>query len=219
MTYLELVNDVLIRMREDPIDSIGGSSQAELGDPVAYMVKQFVNDAKRVVEDSHVWNALRDEWVVVTSQGTSTYPLTGSGGRAVLESVFSAWGGAIREATLNKIRKDSLRGGENTPMYYAIDGTDANGDARIRLSPTPKAAGNFHVYGFKYQDDLQKDTDVLKVPHKPVVYYALALAARERGEVGGQTSTDIFGLAKNYLSDAIALDAASNSLDDIWVSV
>jgi hypothetical protein len=219
MTYLELVNDVLIRMREDTIDSIGGSSQAELGDPVAYMVKQFVNDAKRMVEDSHAWNALRDEWVVVTSQGTPTYPLTGSGGRAVLDAVYSAWGGAIREATLNKIRKDSLRGGENTPMYYAIDGTDANGDARIRLSPTPKAAGNFHVYGFKYQDDLQKDTDVLKVPHKPVVYYALALAARERGEVGGQTSTDIFGLAKNYLSDAIALDAASNSLDDIWVSV
>jgi hypothetical protein len=206
-------------MREDPIDSIGGSSQAELNDPVAYMVKQFVNDAKRVVEDSHVWNALRDEWVVVTSKGTSTYPLTGSGGRAVLDAVYSAWGGAIREATLNKIRKDSLRGGENTPMYYAIDGTDANGDARIRLSPTPKDTGNFHVYGFKYQDDLQKDTDVLKVPHKPVVYYALALAARERGEVGGQTSTDIFGLAKNYLSDAIALDAASNSLDDIWVSV
>ena len=219
MTYLELVNDVLIRMREDPIDSIGGSSQAELNDPVAYMVKQFVNDAKRVVEDSHVWNALRGEWVVVTSQGTSMYPLTGSGGRAVLDAVYSAWGGAIREATLNKIRKDSLRGGENTPMYYAIDGTDANGDARIRLSPTPKDTGNFHVYGFKYQDDLQKDTDVLKVPHKPVVYYALALAARERGEVGGQTSTDILGLAKNYLSDAIALEAASNSLDDIWVSV
>ena len=219
MTYLELVNDVLIRMREDTIDSIGGSSQVELNDPVAYMVKQFVNDAKRSVEDAHTWNALRDEWVVVTSQGTPAYALTGSGGRAVLEVVYSAWGGAIREATLNKIRKDSLRGGENTPMYYAIDGTDASGDARIRFSPTPKAAGNFHVYGYKYQEDLQKDTDVLKVPHKPVVYFALALAARERGEVGGQTSTDLFGMAKNYLADAIAIDAASNSLDDIWVSV
>lgn len=219
MTYLELVNDVLIRLREDTIDSIGGSSQAELNDPVAYMVKQFVNDAKRLVEDAHTWNALRNEWVVVTSKGTSTYPLTGSGGRAVLDAVYSAWGGAIREATLNKIRKDSLRGGENTPMYYAIDGTDANGDARIRLSPTPKAAGDFHVYGFQYQPDLQKDTDVLKVPHKPVVYFALAMAARERGEVGGQTSTDIFGLAKGYMSDAIAIDAASNSLDDIWISV
>ena len=219
MTYLELVNDVLIRMREDTIDSIGGSAQAELNDPVAYMVKQFVNDAKRLVEDAHTWNALRNEWVVVTSQGTPTYSLTGSGGRAVLDAVYSAWGGAIREATLNKIRKDSLRGGENTPMYYASDGTDAHGDARIRLSPTPKAAGNFHVYGFKYQDDLQTDTDVLKVPHKPVVYFALAMAARERGEVGGQTSTDIFGLAKGYMSDAIAIDAASNSLDDIWISV
>ena len=219
MTYLELVNDVLIRLREDTIDSIGGSSQAELNDPVAYMVKQFVNDAKRLVEDAHTWNALRNEWVVVTSKGTSTYPLTGSGGRAVLDAVYSAWGGAIREATLNKIRKDSLRGGENTPMYYAIDGTDANGDARIRLSPTPKATGDFHVYGFQHQPDLQKDTDVLKVPHKPVVYFALAMAARERGEVGGQTSTDIFGLAKGYMSDAIAIDAASNSLDDIWISV
>lgn len=219
MTYLELVNDVLIRLREDTIPAVGGSAQAQLDDPVAYMVKQFVNDAKRLVEDAHTWNSLRAEWSVTTAQGTHSYPLTGAGDRAAIDVIYTSGGREISEAPLNKIRRDALAGGQNTPRHYAVNGVDASQDVQLRFSPVPDATESFVVYGYKYQPDLQTDTDVLLVPHKPVVYYALALAARERGEVGGQTSTDIFGVAKGYLTDAIAIDAASNSLDDIWVSI
>jgi hypothetical protein len=45
------------------------------------------------------------------------------------------------------------------------------------------------------------------------------MAARERGEVGGQTATELFSLAGVYLSDAIAHDAALNDLDNIWTTV
>lgn len=218
MTYLELVNDVLIRLREDTIPSVGANAQATLDDPVAYMVKQFVNDAKRVVEQAHTWNALRTEWTISAVQGTHTYALTASGDSAVVEGVLSSAGRELAEAPLNKIRKDGLSGGENTPRNYAASGVDASANLQLRLSPTPKEAGTFYVYGFKAQDDLQTDTDVLLVPSKPVVYTALAMAARERGEVGGQTSSDLFAVAKGYLSDAIAIDAATNSLDDIWYS-
>lgn len=218
MTYLELVNDVLIRLREDTIPSVGANAQATLDDPVAYMVKQFVNDAKRVVEQAHTWNALRTEWTINAAQSTHTYALTGSGDSAVVEAVMSSTGQEIAQAPLNKVRKDALSGGENTPRYYAANGVDASGDLQLRLSPVPKEAGTFYVYGFRAQDDLQTDADVLLVPAKPVVYTALAMAARERGEVGGQTSSDLFAVAKGYLSDAIAIDAATNSLDDIWYS-
>ena len=60
------------------------------------------------------------------------------------------------------------------------------------------------------------EADELLVPEQPVIYLALALASRERGEVGGQTSTDIFGMASNYLKDAIAHDAALNNLEYDW---
>lgn len=218
MTYLQLVNDVLIRLREDTIASVGANAQSALEDPVAYMVKQFVNDAKRIVEQAHTWNALRKEWTITTAQGTHSYALTGAGDRAVIEGVLSSAGREVHEAPLNKIRKDALTGGENTPRHYAVNGVDASSDMLVRFSPSPKAAETYYVYGFEYQDDLQTDTDVIKVPSKPVVYMALALAARERGEVGGQTSTDLFTAARAYLTDAIALDAATNSLDDIWYS-
>tara|TARA_B100001059_G_scaffold229693_1_gene262659 strand:+ start:729 stop:1385 length:657 start_codon:yes stop_codon:yes gene_type:complete len=218
MTYLNLVNDVLIRLREDTIDSVGGSSSALLDDPVAYMVKQFVNDAKRVVEQAHTWNALRAEWTISTAQGTHTYALADSGDSVVLEEILSSEGHRIAEAPISKIRRDALTGGENTPCYYAASGVDANLNLQIRLSPVPKGTSTFYVYGYKAQPDLQEDTDLCLVPSKPVVYTAMAMAARERGEVGGQTSTDLLRVAQSYMSDAIAIDAATNSLDDIWYS-
>lgn len=218
MTYLSLVNDVLIRLREDTIDSVGGSSAALVEDPVAYMVKQFVNDAKRLVEQAHTWNALRTEWTISAVQGTHTYALANSGDSAVIETVLSSAGREVAEAPLSKVRKDALGGGQNTPRSYAANGVDASANLQVQLSPTPKEAGTFYVYGFKAQSDLQTDTDVCLVPSKPVIYVALAMAARERGEVGGQTSTDLFAVAQGYLSDAIAIDAATNSHDDIWYS-
>ena len=65
MTYLEIVNGVLSRMREDTITTLAGET-----DVVALIVKDFVNDAKRLVEDSHTWNSQRAEWAITTAAGT-----------------------------------------------------------------------------------------------------------------------------------------------------
>ena len=108
---------------------------------------------------------------------------------------------------------------DNKPKYYAVNGTDASGDIQLQLFPQPDAVYNYTVYGFKRQAELSAAADVLLVPSKPVVYYALAMAARERGEVGGQTAAELFALANVYLSDAIAHDAALNDLDNIWTTV
>ena len=75
------------------------------------------------------------------------------------------------------------------------------------------------MYGYQRQADLSADSDILYVPAQPVLYMALALAARERGEVGGQTAAELFGVAASYLSEAIALDASRNNLENIWTAV
>ena len=112
-----------------------------------------------------------------------------------------------------------MSGANAKPTYYAVNGQDANKDVRIEVYPAPDAVYTLDVYGFKAQEDLANNDDVLLVPSKPVVYLALALAARERGEVGGQTASEIFGMAKSYLTDAIALDASLTELDNIWMTV
>ena len=219
MTYLDLVNDVLIRLREDKIDTVGVDAQTELNDPVAFMVKQFVNDAKRAVEDAHTWNALRAEWSVATVASTATYSLTGAGESAIIDVVYDSDGNELSSAHLNKVRKDGITSAENKPRYYAVDGIDASRDVKVRFASVPDGVYNYTFYGYTKQADLQTDTDECLVPHKPVVYLALAFAARERGEVGGQTAQELFAMAKQYLSDAIAYDAALSQEDDIWFTI
>lgn len=58
MTFLELINQVLMRLREDTIDS------AEFGsDPYYNYIGSAVNDAKVAVEQAWQWSALRDHFL------------------------------------------------------------------------------------------------------------------------------------------------------------
>ena len=51
------------------------------------------------------------------------------------------------------------------------------------------------------------DATNLSVPSYPVVQLAYGMALRERGETGGQTAAEQFGLANIALADAIQIDA------------
>jgi len=45
---------------------------------------------------------------------------------------------------------------------------------------------------------------------------AVALLARERGETGGTSAQEYFGLSDKFLNDAIALDASKHPEETIW---
>lgn len=216
MTYLELVNGVLTRMREDRVTTLAGAD-----DPVVVIVADLINDAKRTVEDSHTWNSLREEWTFTESAGTALYSLPGAGQYASVEYIYGDNGSELRQRQLKDIKRKKAQGGSaNGGLYYAPNGKDANGDLQLELYPTPTASTvTYTVGGFQRQADLSADGDTMLVPSTPVIYLALALAARERGEVGGQSSAEIFAMANQFLSDAIAYDAANNDLDNIWMSV
>ena len=211
MTYLQIVNKVLRLMREDTITSV-----LTTDDVVALLVTDFVNDAKRYVEDAHNWNSLRNTWTVNTINGTDTYALTNAGKYAKIESIYSD-DYMMQEVPLHKIRHDKQIGSETgEPIHWAVNGTDASNDVQLQFYPTPDAAYAITVYGYESQDDLVNDADVLSIPDQPVVYRALALALRERGEVGGQTAAEIFMVADQHLGDAIARDADMSKFDFVW---
>ena len=81
-TYLNIVNEVLRRLREDEVSSV-------LQNTYSKMVGDFVNDAKQVVEDSHQWSTLRTTVVVPTVENTTEYSLTNAGERVRIYSVIN----------------------------------------------------------------------------------------------------------------------------------
>jgi hypothetical protein len=72
MTYLELVNDVLLRLREQTVTTVNLTTYSQL-------IGKFVNDSKRQIEDAYDWNALGTEVTVTTSASVYEYALTGAG--------------------------------------------------------------------------------------------------------------------------------------------
>ena len=211
MTYLQLVNGVLDRLREPQTVTV-----RTMDDPVVNVVKHFVNDAKRHVEACHGWNATRYLWQFSTEEGKPAYALEGSAGGARISQVTrDGFDRYLDQWDLKAVLSQQT----GSPWRYAWEGTDDTGNLMLRFDPIPDGAYGISVLGHRNLADLAEDTDELRLPVTPVLYYALALAARERGEVGGQTATELFNMASQYISDAIALDATLSPTEMTWAVV
>ena len=82
MTYLELINDVLVRLRETTVSTNAETSYSTL-------IGKFVNDAKRQVEDAFGWNILGQTITVTTASSTASYSLTGAGQKFQVQDVIN----------------------------------------------------------------------------------------------------------------------------------
>ena len=76
MTFLELVNKVLLRLRESPVATVQGSGNSNM---YARLIGEFVNEAKAQVESAWDWSALRSTLSATTTAGVFNYELNGSG--------------------------------------------------------------------------------------------------------------------------------------------
>jgi len=212
MTYLNLVNNVLRRMREDEVTTVNQSTYSK-------MVGDFVNDAKKLVEDAWDWSALRTNMTVTTSADIFNYVLVGSQNKIkILHAYNDTDNWELQYQTPiwfdDKYMKQEPQSG--SPQYYVFNGVDTNGDTQIDIYPKPDAAYVLRFNSILRNDDLSLDADELLIPSQPVIHLAIALLARERGETGGTSAPEYFGIADKYLSDAIALDAQKHPEETIW---
>ena len=215
MTYLELVNAVMRRLREDEVTTVDESDYSKL-------IGDFINDAKRLVEDAWDWTALRASHTITTVSGTPTYTLTGFGTRGKVNQVLNETDNTVvRYESLKRIREQNLgtNDASGTVVYYTVDGVDSNGDIKLRLYQTPNAVKTLTVYGVKRPADLSSDSDELLVPESPVVNWAYAYALRERGETGGESGSEQAIFAQNDLATAISLDSQYHPEELIWETV
>ena len=213
-TYLQAVNDVLARLREDAVASVATNSYVSL-------VGKFINDAKRQVEDAWNWNALKQTLTVTTASGTSTYTVTGSGLRhkgAVVNN--STQFGEISNKPLQWIiNQQQLSTVQNSaPSYYAWNGNDGT-DSKIELFPTPDSAYALKVNLYVPQAALSADGDVLTLLPDAIVQLAYARALVERGEDGGLSSSEAYQLGMSILADQIAIESGRYVENDCWVAV
>ena len=202
MTYLELINDVLVRLREPTVST-------NLETTYSTLLGKFVNDAKRQIEDAFAWNVLVQTITLTTVANTSSYSLTGAGQKfQVLDAIntTSLLGMTnIDFVTMNR-NINFLPVGTSAPVNYAFNGVDGNYDTKVTLYPVPDA-----VYTVKFslaiaQANLSADATVVKVPDVLVAQNAYARALVERGEDGGLSSSEAYALYKSMLSDHIALE-------------
>jgi hypothetical protein len=213
-TYLQLVNNVLIRLREQEVSSVNDTVYSSL-------IGVLVNDAKREIEDAYSWNALSQTIVVPTVSGQQAYTLTGSGQRFKVDMVMNE----TEDVPMYQVSPDwldtqyYLADVQNAaPIYYSFDGV-SNDDNVVRVWPQPDA-----VYSLRFnlnipQTDLSSNGDLVKVPPHLVQMLAYANAVAERGEDGGQSFSELYQKYRLALSDAIALEANRYDEQVTWTSV
>lgn len=212
LNYLQLVNSVLRRIRENEVTSVQDNKYSKL-------IGEFVNDAKRQCEDAYNWNALSETLSAVTGADVFNYVLEGSGQRFRLIDVIDDTSNAILELqTTSQMNQLFLMqtAQKGAPKYYNFNGTNANGDTQVDLYPIPDGVYNLRFNIIKPQVPLSADADVLLIPSEPVIFNAVARAMAERGEDGGITSNEQYALFKQSLSDAISLESGRYLEEGEW---
>ena len=219
MTYRELINEVLIRLREETISSdwSGAINDSTTVSDYHKVIGALVNDAKRSIESYHDWMTLRETADIATVDGTKNYSLSSGQEFKVIDVVNNATGNQlvqVSKAYLNRTRYPTDPTGE--PHYYGFNGADASNNLKVDLSPVPTEVQTISFDIVKYQDVLTSASTVLKIPSKPVILGAFARAVSERGEDGGTQSSLAAQEAGASISQAVIMDSGNAQYETDW---
>ena len=219
MTFRGLINEVLIRLREDTISSDWSGDINDSTTVSAYekVIGALVNDAKRYVEQRHDWLVLRQTVDISTVASTKNYNLSSGQEIKIIDVINNTTGtqlSQVSRAYLNNIMYPTDPTGE--PLYYGFNGSDASKNLKVDLSPIPINAETLSFDIIKFQDDLTEAATVLSVPEKPVILGAWAMAISERGEDGGTQSSLMAQESIEALKQAIILDSGNTRYETDW---
>lgn len=218
MTFLQIMNKVLRRLRENEVTTVSQSTYSKL-------LRELINETKREVEDACPWTVLRTTIPVTTSSGTYQYTLTGAGNRSRLltneygqPSVYNNTDDSnLYQIPSKRMKELHMTGTTQTasPTYFVFSGA-TSGDPDIELWPVPNATYTINFEMEVPQDDLSADTDVLSVPEYPVLLGAYAKALAERGEDGGLMYAEAEMRYQHALADAISQEMAKLPYETVW---
>jgi len=219
MTYRELINQVLVRLREDTVasDWSGAINDSSTVNDYQKVIGSLINDAKRSIESYHDLLILRETVNVSTVAATKNYNLSSGQEFKVLDVTNNSTGNTLSPVTqqyLNSIKYPTDPTGE--PNYYGFNGADSSNNLKVDLSPIPTEAQTISFDIVKYQDTLTAATTVVKIPSQPIILGAYARAIAERGEDGGTQSSIAAQEAASSLAQAVMIDSGNTQYENEW---
>ena len=214
MTHLEIVNKLLIRLRERTVGTVLETTYSSL-------LSYLVNDAKELVESTWNWSALRNTLSATTTEDIFAYELNGTQNSLTVLDVLNDTDNFFMEyRTAHEFNKLFLATTpeKGSPRFYSFNGISSDGDTTVDVYPIPNGAYDLRFNIVQRNQELVEDSDRLTIPNRPVEMLAYAMAIEERGEDGGVSSSSAFNKAQQVLSDAVALDAAKHTEETEWYS-
>jgi hypothetical protein len=219
MTYLNLVNKVMRRLRESEVDTVQGTGNSN---SYARLIGDFVNESKSQIEVAWDWSALRNTLTVTTSLNVFNYELNGAKSNSKFLDIWNDTSNIemqmkdSRWFTQEFLMADPQVG---IPNFYNFNGVSSDGDIQVDIYPIPDGVYALRFNLTQRNVPLSADTDTTVLPTRPIILLATAMAIEERGEDGGQQSMNAYAAAQSALADEIAMDAARHPEDTIWYSV
>ena len=216
MTYVELVNKVLLRLRESSVSTVQGTGNSNT---YARLIGEFINEAKAQVEAAWDWSGLRSTLTATTTSGVFNYEIQGSRNNFKVLDVINDTTNIFMEYKDSQWFDQQFLLTEpqtGAPYFYNFNGVSSDGDTLVDIYPVPDAAYTLRFNVTLRNQPLSADADELVIPSRPVILLATAMAIEERGEDGGQQSANAYAAYRTALADEIALDAARHPEDTIW---
>jgi hypothetical protein len=210
MTYLEIVNKVLKRLREPTVASVSENSYSSL-------IGDLVNVAKREIEDAWNWSALRTTLTATTAPDLFNYVLRGAGTRFRVIDVVNDTDNFFLQPRDSKWFETNLLMvpvQKGTPKYYNFNGVTQYGDTQVDIFPVPDTAYTVRFNVVMPQDDLTEDAEVVQIPYTLLIEGTLARAIAERGEDGGNQDQEM--RYRTMLADLIAIEAGTRPEETTW---
>lgn len=231
MTYLQLINKVMLKLRENQVTVLTANYTQLIGD--------LVNAAKDQVETAWQWKALSKTVTFNTAVGQETYDLTAATPTgAVTNGNLTTERSTPRNNTKDKepmvfctttgtrldiIALDDLKTHRGTrvtavnqaPSACAFSRTNAG--IFVELQDPADAVYAMSTEMIIRQADLSLTTDVLLCPARPVWLLAAAMATGERGSGKGQKAEDLYKQADQALQQAMDDDMEGDEMDIIAV--
>ena len=213
MTYIDIVNSVLVRLREEKVEAVNENEYSSL-------IGQLVNVAKRDVENAFNWEALRKTVHLITEADTFHYELLDTTTDARTLDVYNAtnrnWMGSKTTEWMDAVfAPDEVTKG--SPQVYSWNGITTNGNLEVDIYPIPDKIERLRFNMTCPQKDLVLEGDELYVSSMLVIENALARAIEERGEDGGSSNQQ--QRYQSLLADSISMESSRKPMETIWRSV
>ena len=152
MTYLEMVNEVLVRMREVEIDPEQGVLSKEL-DPQQKIICKLVNDARNFVMRSHTWNAFRTVWILDLAHGVNRYNLRGGTEQSTVSFIRYDNGPVLQEVNQHEI--SSRPSSQSKPLWFAPSRVNLGNESPVVIQPSEYGVSQYNAWFSRYNQDAE----------------------------------------------------------------